>query len=724
MAILVIMPLLFGAVHTYAYTVMTLGILMASALVLMAGITRNYRTGYYQISLLNTHMEWIFIAMAALMVWQMVPLPHKVVSLLSPEALFAGENSVPAAQMVELKEMASGAFSLSPYIWPVRMSLIRWITYALFFWGLTRVLNTRRRIQWALCILLAAGCFDALYGLLQSFSGSNHIWWYRRASTSHRFVFGTYINRNHFAGFMEMGILASIAFAGTFAGRLQKRLHTDGNANWRTRLRFFLSGDQDFFRWVLIVFSGVIMGIALIFSGSRGGMLSLAGGMLVMGILFQLRKHQRRMGRIILGLFVVTTLYYALQSGVERPLARFYTMDSAQEIRMRYTRHTMEMFRDYRLSGVGVGNFQYAYPVYQSDDDQKRYIRFAHNDWAQWMAETGLVGTALLLTSLVWILFRVSYLWYHRQDSFAVCLGMLPLVAVSTMMLHSFVDFNLHIPANALMLTALLAMGYSALHLKRRRGQDRMTLSYDTLPLKYRGGLILGILLILMVWSGAWSVRHFMAEAYCNTVPNSTLNRDPHPPLEKIRNAIAWDAGNAASWFKQARALIPLRNAALTMTEAVSPDENRHDVVSTQTEIIHSLEQAVSLNPLDARVHLMLGWEYTRLWRQPDYHQKWLPAADLSMQRCAFFAGRKNIHLHEEMGNYWTMRSKTLDVASGRWKTAWEKACRHYQTALLIESGKKRNEKMLQRIEAYVWNHYPDVMFVRQALGTDRIEDS
>ena len=54
----------------------------------------------------------------------------------------------------------------------------------------------------------------------------------------------------------------------------------------------------------------------------------------------------------------------------------------------------------------------------------------------------------------------------------------------------------------------------------------------------------------LIGWTGLWSFRHFMAEAYCNTVPNSTLNRDQNPPMEEIVKAIEWDPGNAEYWYK------------------------------------------------------------------------------------------------------------------------------------------------------------------------------
>ena len=63
---------------------------------------------------------------------------------------------------------------------------------------------------------------------------------------------------------------------------------------------------------------------------------------------------------------------------------------------------------------------------------------------------------------------------------------------------------------------------------------------------------------------------------------------------------------------------------------------------------IMGLEKSVELNPFDAQYHLRLGWEYAHQWKKKDYHTKWLPAADISMDRAAYFAGVKNPHLHQD----------------------------------------------------------------------------
>lgn len=72
---------------------------------------------------------------------------------------------------------------------------------------------------------------------------------------------------------------------------------------------------------------------------------------------------------------------------------------------------------------------------------------------------------------------------------------------------------------------AVMAIGYSALHLDRHHGRDKTFYRYHIIPMRYKGIFALLMVLGLIVWNGLWTIRHFMAEAYCNTVTNSTLNQ-------------------------------------------------------------------------------------------------------------------------------------------------------------------------------------------------------
>jgi len=703
---LVASPLLFGAVHTYAYTFMSLAILAGTLILLITRIKRNPEDRDYSLYVPNTGFNLLFLLLIGFLVFQCIPLPDSLLRVISPAAHLVSSKSTPAAAALASEAGTKPWSALAPYYYPVRMSFIRWMVYGLFFLGLTRLLNSQKRIELTLALVLLIGSFEALYGLVMTYSGLHHIWWFPKPGF-HRSVTGTYINRNHFAGYMGMCIILAICYAAALSDRKGARKFLGAyKLGLRARLAGFLSKEQGFNKRTLIVFSGAIMGIGLIFSASRGGILSLAGAMLCMAILLMLRKQQRVKGLVILFFFIIT-MAYALSIGVEYPVERFKHIDTSYQSRLRYAQKTLDMFSDYKAAGVGIGSFQYAYPKYQSAEDKNMFMRHAHNDWLQFLAEAGVIGTVFLIVGIGYFLVRLLRLWRIRNDPFAVCLGLAPLAVLTAIGIHSYSDFNLHIPANFLMLSAVMAIGYSALHLDRNHHQDKTLHREHKVPFKYKGMLMWLLVLGLIFWSGWWSVRHFVAEAYCSTVKNSTVNRDKNPPLEELRQAIAWDRANAEYWFRLGQKLRYAGEQA-----QVRSGYDGEDLPGLYIEGIKALEKAVSLNPFMAEYHIQLAWAYAAVPEEADYVQRWLPAADTSMTRAAYFAGEKNPTLYVHLGNYWVFRSKTIYGIHSQWEIAWNKAVRYYQKAQHLEKTKR----LADEIVTYVKKYYPDRDFVSEIL--------
>jgi O-antigen ligase len=683
---------------------MSLGVFIGSLFIVIKNVRKDVESGVYRCYFLKTSLNFVFLAFFVFLIFGVIPLPGFFPDLLSPEAMKVGKKSLPASSALGSDIPIRDWFSLSPYYYPVRMSIIRWTVYALFFLGLTQVLTTKKRIEVTILLILLTGSFEALYGLAETYSGSGHIWWYKKAVYS-KSVTGTYINRNHFAGLMELCLLLAAAYAAALSGRNKNReIFSEYKPSLRGKLLRYLSGEQRFNKRTFILFCGATVGIGLIFSASRGGMLSAAGALLCMSMLFILRKGHRRKGFIIFFLFLITSLY-ALHIGVEYPVGRFRHIDDSYKSRARLSQKAMDMFKDYKVTGIGVGNFQYAYPKYQPAQRKEAFIEHAHNDWVQFLAEAGVIGFCLLWAGILYYVYQTIRLWRKRTDSFAICLGVAPLAAMSAMAIHSSSDFNLHIPANCLMLAAIMAIGHSALHLERRRGHDVISYRYHIIPLKYKGMLALLLLTGLIIWNGSWTIRHFVAEAYCNTVPNSTFNRDQNPPLEEIKKAVTWDRWNAEYWYR-------LELELKRLTGEGYGQRNQH---KRQMEIVAALEEAVRLNPFNAVYHLMLGWELCYLWQEHDYDEKWLPAADISMERASYFSGEWNPYLHVHIGNYWVYRSKTIHTSRLEWETAWNRARFHYRKAQSLERGKQFADKIVR----YVWKYYPDKESIREVLLID-----
>ncbi|MDY6973691.1 MAG: hypothetical protein SV775_15410, partial [Thermodesulfobacteriota bacterium] len=152
--VLVLSPLLFGAVHAYVYTIMTIGVLAASLLLVIKNTGKNLRSGIYEFKLPSTSLDFTFLVILVFLLFQCIPIPAFLLRLLSSEAGVVGQKSLPASMVVIQDKWCDAWFSLSPYYYPVRMSIIKWSVYGLFFLGLTQVLNSQKRIEWAVSLIL------------------------------------------------------------------------------------------------------------------------------------------------------------------------------------------------------------------------------------------------------------------------------------------------------------------------------------------------------------------------------------------------------------------------------------------------------------------------------------------------------------------------------------------------------------------------------------------
>jgi hypothetical protein len=189
----------------------------------------------------------------------------------------------------------------------------------------------------------------------------------------------------------------------------------------------------------------------------------------------------------------------------------------------------------------------------------------------------------------------------------------------------------------------------------------------------------------------SWSLRHFAAEIFCNTVTNSTLNREQNPDSAEVAKAIAWDRHNSEYWYKLAQAIRRERSGQAGYLD----------------DMTAALEKALLLNPFAAIYYLELGWTATQRWNEVDFAEKWLPNADQAMDLAGLYSGARDPRMHNDVADYWLMRSRTLEPASNAWETALEKAWTHFQQVLSLEKG-KRQDDLREDIRAIVWNYYPD----------------
>lgn len=281
-----------------------------------------------------------------------------------------------------------------------------------------------RRMGLAIALYTAA---MALFATLQFFSSSNMIYWAVRSPVN---AFGPYVNRDHYAGLMEM--LIPLAVAGVLP-----------------TIRKYPSA-------LPLGFLAFIPIASLLLSGSRGGFISLAAEVLLAAALILLygphRSHKAAAavgGPVILAAALLF-FWMAPRENTER-LATIAGATRRPEVvlgaRLAVARDSLRILRDRPWVGSGLGSFETIYPKYQSFPSDLVWDH-AHNDYAEALAETGSVGGALILWALAlffWLAFR------NLRDRLRCPAGWIQLGAAlgcCGLLVHSFVDFNLHMPAN------------------------------------------------------------------------------------------------------------------------------------------------------------------------------------------------------------------------------------------------------------------------------------
>ena len=119
----------------------------------------------------------------------------------------------------------------------------------------------------------------------------------------------------------------------------------------------------------------------------------------------------------------------------------------------------LRICRDFPVFGSGLGTFANISAMYKTIVDQKLFV-YAHNDSLQLLSETGIVGGAIILVFFTHYFRSLLALWMKRRDTYAVCMVFAAAASLSVMLAYSFLDFNLHIPANALLFFIIMGLAY------------------------------------------------------------------------------------------------------------------------------------------------------------------------------------------------------------------------------------------------------------------------
>jgi O-antigen ligase len=293
----------------------------------------------------------------------------------------------------------------------------------------------------------------ACFALVQNFSGTRDIYWLRTITTN--VPFGPFINRDHFAGYIELLIAVPVALIVTRQVRGEQRFLYGGTA--------------------------MVMGVAAIFTLSRGGMISIFAELAFLGAIALARsmrqsRHSsfgaRSRGAWALEGLAVAAILAAILAGVAwigaEPVINRIATGNAEEFDLRNRQsfyqarglmwvESWRIFRAHPLLGTGLGAFETAYPAYSGDKGTGGIVAQAHNDYLQILADAGIAGGLLALWFLL-LFGRALLRGAMRYDPLISGMTLGCGAGVFGLLVHSLFDFGLQLPSHAVLFLVLSAI--------------------------------------------------------------------------------------------------------------------------------------------------------------------------------------------------------------------------------------------------------------------------
>ncbi len=362
------------------------------------------------------------------------------------------------------------------------------VTYTSLFAATLLVVRDAGSVRTVSMVIVASGLVQGLLAIVLLSAQADYHFAFERMVHGAQTI-GTFVNRNHLAAYLYLSLSVGIGLlmGGVGQGGPDARRWRDHAVNL---LKFMLST-----RMALRVLL-VVMVIALVLTRSRMGNMAFVSSLVVLGVAvaFTMPALRSKALMLVVSLVIVDILVIGQWVGLDRVVQRLertaLVMEDARgeetvEARLEPARRTLPMIGARPWTGYGGGTYYTAFPPFKERAMLLHlyYFDHAHNDYAEIAADTGLVGLALLGVVILASLWRVRKLLSVRQPPASRGVAYGALMAITCLLIHSTVDFNLQIPANAFTITAILGLLWATPIRQRARVQGSdMVQSDDESP--------------------------------------------------------------------------------------------------------------------------------------------------------------------------------------------------------------------------------------------------
>ena len=480
-------------------------------------------------------------------------------------------------------------------------SLILFTSFMAIFVVLLHSHHRFKRIRTTILVLAVSATLLAILGILQKLSGSREVFW----AISPRFggsIFGTFSNRNHYAAWTNMMIALSCGLL------LRHRIvaYTERAISDKRGPEYI----------GLLAIS--LMSASVLLSTSRAGIISLCLILAAWCILGRGRARPANTRPLIFaGILSILALltWWGWTPILDRFDALIQTLhDPAADTRAQASVQTLKIFSDNPVFGTGPGTFQYIFPLYQTEPLQIGRFLHAHNDWAQLLAEYGLIGAAMAIGILGVIAARVYSSWARLKSADAVMiLG--AAIALTAICFHSALDYSLHKPAVAYLLTSLIAIILSGTSLTRERQNQPSPVVYPAI-LKLVAILLIGFF-ALLITREAQSANTDLATVRFNNYWQHAQPGSQRSDMEQ-QAKLALREADIILRQKPILADAQIDLAARCLAWAATPDFSDNTRAAMAYQALRAAAQATRAAPSDYSGWLLLSHAQAALGVEPD----------------------------------------------------------------------------------------------------------
>jgi len=316
--------------------------------------------------------------------------------------------------------------------------LLLYTAYGMLVFVVTQTLHRSSQFELMAKVFTGYGVVVALFAVLQGMAPNGKVYWIRTLEQG-GFIYGPYVNHNHYAGLMEMLTPFPLVLAAT--------RFTDGS------------------RKIAVAGIAALMAASIFLAGSRGGMTAFMAQMVLLGVLLARKREGNWKQPLMLGAFLAMVIAFLLWMGNNELTHRLISIHSETReeinggVRLTIDRDGLRMWMQRPFLGWGLGTFPVVYPQFRSFYTNM-FVNQAHNDYLQLLVETGLAGFSIAVWFLV-LVFRQAAGKLRNNDWTENASGALTVAALLGcvgILVHSFLDFNLQIPANAALFYVLCAI--------------------------------------------------------------------------------------------------------------------------------------------------------------------------------------------------------------------------------------------------------------------------